>query len=550
MISRADPIIYYPRVPSPSRPCCNKPLPSIQKLVKSNSPLPFKFIKKKTKEIANELDGEDLPKTVLQYCCQRDFSTVKRIAKSPGWSNFSISEMPNIFIKKCNACMGFCDFSSKDADYTSKNIKKRLIEDIKEALETAKYAKRLNQDTLQSFVDMFKENIFTRPYISLSYFAAFYANVCNPNDFMLLNLEWMHLDPIYKAFESFLNSNCIRPVCITSFLTKDFIHNLFEVLKHSPDKREQMAICSILLTIGHNFLSTHKMIQSEATEFLVISQFDISVQYSLSSFFEFFSVWTTIYKPKEKIPQSSSSFVTKQSPGLFGRRYSSLSSISAQSAPCSALSLSRQKYLKTNIMPLVKLDSFALFEDSFSSTVCSFIRSDKKNTDIFIDYMLKHWPVRNTKKQVAFFDSMMKVIDLFWKHISDDIVNKLVKHVTKSFADFTTQISQAALNIVTNKSFQALFTAKWDVCGPLMYKSACDSMSNHWSEDTRALAAKIMDILEKIDPSVKTSKCCSADDSIVSSFGVEVAFASCAEDEENIRNETWSVIRSMANVNN
>ena len=494
----------------------------------------------------NEYDGEILPKTVLQYCCQRDFSTVKKITKiSSDWSRLSVTEISNAFVKMCNACTGFCDFSSQEADYTQKIIKIHLIEDIKEAIETAKYAKGLTRESLQCFVDMFNENIFSRPFVSLSFYANFYSKACNSDDFVVRNLEWPHLDPIYKCFESFLGSNCIRPACITSFLTKDFIHNLFEVLKHSPDKREQTAVCSLLLTIGTNFPSTQTMIHKESTEFLIISQYDVSVQYSLSSFFEFFAVWTTIYKPREKKTNLSNSVGHFRIPVSSAGKNSSLTSFSLLYTPLSCgVAAARQKYLIANILPLSMIDTFESFEDSFTDTVCAFISTDKKNADVFVDYMLKHWPIRSTKKQVVFFDSMMKVVTSFSKYLSNENISKVVRHTTRSFNDSTTQISQTALRIVTGKGFQSIISSKWNVFGPLTYKSAQESLNNHWSQETKDLASKVMKSLEKINPNVNELL---NDSSLNNSGKEEVVFLSSTEEkEENARKETWSIIKSMA----
>ena len=544
--SRVSPVIFQPKKSISGKPPALKSLPSIPPINQTSS-MVFKVIRKKgikSHEILQEFDGENLPQTIVQYCCQRDSSTSSKIIQTPSWSQINISEVPSLFIKKCNACCGFCDFSQQDADYSQKITKTHLIEDIIEGFESVKLSKRLSLDCIQAYFNMFGTNIFQRPLVSLPISITKNFNFYQSNDYVIRNMEWPHLELIYKSFESLLNSNTIRSSFIHNYLTTNFIHQLFLIFRYSPDKREQMAICSILISIGSKFQHTHSSIHKECTEILLISHIDSSIQYSLSSFFEFFSVWTTIYKPKMRLPPMTSATVTSLKQGMHHSHSISISNsqqsllqiagmntvfspnIQGHNTPnahkmtpppsqitnstsnpkLSAAQTQKKKrtYLRMNILPLVMLDAFVTFEETFTETIGAFISSDKSATNVYFEYMISHYPVRNTKKQKIFLQSINKILNSYWKHVDEQNIVKIVDLISSLFVDSCWQISDMSLRIGFSDGFLSVIKQNAICYGKKTYYFALKCSNEHWNDDNKDLAKKLIQKLEDINPEMKT----------------------------------------------
>ena len=231
--TRHSPVIFQPKKSLTQKPSPVHSISSIPSIPPTNSMF-FKIIRKKSNqsnEILQEFDGETLPQTIVQYCCQRDFSTSNKIIQTQGWSQVSVPEIPNLFIKKCNVCCNLCDFSHRDTDYSTKIIKAHIIESIIEAFESAKYSKRLSLDCIHAFINMFTVNVLLRPFASLPISITKNFNFEQTNDYVIRNMEWPHLELIYKAFEILLDSNTIRSSFLHPYLTPTFIHQLFLIFK-------------------------------------------------------------------------------------------------------------------------------------------------------------------------------------------------------------------------------------------------------------------------------------------------------------------------------
>ena len=544
--SRVNPVIFQPKKSINGKPPIAKPIPSIPPINQANSTF-FKVIRKKgikSNEILQEFDGESLPQTIVQYCCQRDFSTSSKIVQTQSWSQVNISEIPYLFIKKCNACCGFCDFSHQDADYSPKITKSHLIEDLIEAFETVKLSKRLSLDCIQAYFNMLTTNIFQRPLVSLPISITKNFNFYQSNDYVIRNMEWPHLDLIYKSFESLLNSNTIRSSFIHNYLTTNFIHQLFLIFRYSPDKREQMALCSILISIGSKYQHTHSSIHKESTEILLISHIDSSIQFSLSSFFEFFSVWTTIYKPKMRLPPMTSATTTSFKQGMHHSHSISISnsqqsllqiagmntvfspnlqnhhtpsahkttpppfqnqnSSSTTKISTAKTQKNKREYLRMNILPLVMLDAFVTFEETFTETIGAFISSDKSATNVYFDYMISHYPIRNTKKQKIFLQSINKILNAYWKHVNEQNAIKIVDLISSLFIDSCCLISDMSLHIGSSDGYLSIIKQNALSFGKRTYYYALKCSNEHWNEDNKNLAKKFLQKLEDINPEMKT----------------------------------------------
>lgn len=449
-VSRSRPLIFTPKRQKHIMPLLKPTLQSCsQDFILKLQPN-WKVVKNTQKKVLDDDKIEDITKSIIQYYTIRDTSTKRLIVKTQTLEKCQTGEIPQLFIRKCNTCCGFCDFSSEESDYSLKVLKTTLITELIDAIQSPKIAKVLTIECIQAFFKMFAANIF-RPLINIP--------ILRAND-TAYDLEWMHLRVIYDIFTKFMYTDTIRPNFVANQIDDLFIHNLFQCIRF-PDKREQKCACELLLAIAERYNFTGKVYMIEFSHFMSTASYDVYAQSSLNSLFDFFAEWTTIYKGKEWLA-----------------------------------------FFQNVLLPLMLLNNFNLFESSFTQVVCAFIRKNKLFVDTYIDHLFKHWPIVSPSKAKYYLNSLQTVIENFSRNISFYITVRLVAHISLLFNDCTSSLSQQSFRVSQTSTFLSLLSTVWNEIGVTVYNSAKISCNSHWNSETREMASKFLSSLESIDSDI------------------------------------------------
>lgn len=446
-VSRSKPLIFTPKKTKPILPVSKPARQSYSSdfLLKNQST--WRIVKSNAKKVLDDDNIEAITKTVIQYYTLRDLATKKLIVKSQPLEKSQVSEIPSLFIRKCNSCCGFCDFSVDENDYALKVLKTTLITELIDAIQSAKIAKVLTIECIQTYFKTFAINIF-RPIVQIPIL----TDIDNAYD-----LEWIHLRVFYDSFTKFMYNETIRPNFILNQLDDQFIHNLFQCIRF-PDKREQKCACELLLAMAERFPTLGRAFLIEIERYLSTAIYDEYTRNSLKTFLDFFAEWTTIYKGREWL-----------------------------------------SFFSHHVLPLTILQNFSAFEKSFTGLVCLFIRKNKLLVDVYLDHIFKHWPVTSPAKGKLYLTSLQTVVENFSRNISTYIFTRLALHISLLYNDCTSALSQHSFKFSQSATFLQLLMNVWNEIGPEVYKNAKTSHSSHWNHETRELASQFIVSLENID---------------------------------------------------
>jgi len=453
---RSNPSICHPKLTN--EPKGSPPL-RVSSLVPQNPKLSPKFILKTSKTTTNaplmfdvlKSDGEKVQNKTFTYVTPRDLSTSSLIAKTMSWSRVSPNEIPVVFMKKCNSCSGFVDFSDTQKDSDLKILKFDTLEQILEVLSSPISAKRLNQDCVLSLFSMFCSNVF-RPVPTLA--------DMNPND-VAYDAEWVHLEIVYKIFIQLIDSQSIRQSHIQSFLNTHFISGVFNLIR-TPDSREQKSICDLLFSIFDRFNSLRKIIYDFSEFYLSISSEETALQYSMPIFLGFLYDTFQISRPADV----------------------------------------RQFYLYY-LMPLHLHKYYGLYQPALCKIILAVISKDHCQIETFLLYLLHRWPITNSNKQSQYLKAVETVTEKYYKYVSFNTAKLLLKRISSMFSDYTSTLSQQSLFLITSIGIHSIITTNPEQLSEFIYYSALLSSKNHWLESTRAMAFDTMIALERINPLLK-----------------------------------------------
>lgn len=397
-------------------------------------------------------DGETLQTRIIRYTTQRNPTNKHLILQTIPFQRAKQAEMIQLFIAKCNSCMGFCDFSEPSEDTDIKKIKTETFEQLYEFITNPATTKRLTQECIGVFFKMFLAHIIRPiPYIEL----------LSPKD-MAYDNEWPHLQSVYKMFISIIENSSIRPTILQSQISPYLINTLFSNLT-SPDLREQRVVCNALMIISQKFIHTKRTFAIKSNSYIAAAYHDKAIQQSLNMFLEFYSY----------------SFPTVRQSEF-------------------------RRYVAFTILPLMQLPNFETFYLSYFETLKRFCSVEPSCVEICVKYFLKHWPITDVNKQLEFLDVFEDMLPQYSKYISRSTSFKLLKLISLLFNDATADLSQRSLSVVCSDGFKQLITINCHEFATMLYIEARYACQNHWIDKTRGTAVNVLFMLERLDPPLKS----------------------------------------------
>ncbi|OHT06336.1 hypothetical protein TRFO_25608 [Tritrichomonas foetus] len=391
--------------------------------------------------------SKNFTKTTQSQKSQNQVNSSKNIGLSH--SNF-LSEFNSNFLKMIDLCCKFCNFTDKNEDIQKKQSKSDTLDQINQTLENSENAKKLSHESVSSLFRMISLNIFRPiPVIHLL-----------KND-VAKDTEWPHLQKVYKIFITSLSCTSIRPAILQSIVNSQLIQNLFTIFK-TPDLREQKCISEVLTVIANRFVHTKKFLNQQCRNILLKSFNDESVRRALNYFFLFYLDFSQISRPPE------------------------------------------YKKIFTNILlSLILLDNFEMFSDSYLEVILLFFSFDGNLIDIFLKYLIKHWPITNISKQKVFISYIKEIISFieeFNHFIPQKTIFLMIRKFSCLFFDLTEDLSQISLSFINSGNFDRLISTDMEKYSTILYQAACEVNENHWINETKILAGETMQYLEKLNP--------------------------------------------------
>lgn len=426
-------------------------------------------------------------KSIYVYV-DRNLESSKLIEKTLNFEQVKPSEIPALFISKCRACCGFCNYRDDRFDTKLKQIKYETLHQLYNAITNQEFTKKLPTTCINTLFHMICINIFRPVNKKKNVFE--YTPDCDVCD-----KEWPHLELIYMIFQYILSTKLL---ILNSIQIKNYVRQLFKLLL-SPDEREQLEVCNALSIILKSFPDSRQIISAKTLSFLQSGLNDENIQKCFHSFLSFYAKNIQLLRPQKS-----------------------------------------QMFFKSFLLPLILSPRFSLFHESFLDVMKVTLLNDHDKANEYCLYLLNHWPVSNFKKQPAFLEILHQLVISYGNSINQKVSILLIKRLIECFSDPTADVSQQSMFMMEDDAFVNLFWEKASTLKNEVYAILRNVTSTHWIENTRSFAKETLDILIKSTPKEKLLE----ENSVIEAKTDNNDNNHASHVEMN-----WNIIKSMARKN-
>jgi hypothetical protein len=473
------------RVPTYPRSTTLKPI--IPKFSRSNrssprldlppsSPQPLAPLRKPAQP--RQSDDEKLASFILTYTVYRDTSRKKEIQRSSPFNRVPAKDLADLFVKKCEACCAFPDFTESSVDEELRSTKQDLLSEILSGLSNPIVTPHLKSDQISSLFKMITANLCRRyPHVSLAK---------KPEH--VLDREYSHIELVYEILDSVISFQTIPKAVVSPLITQLFINGIFFQIC-AYDLREQR---HVLQTIA-----------------LLLKQFPWATQPLFRRICRFCGPVVEDFRFLYAIPSISSILVTLVADVVKDAK-------------------TARKFFRDLLLPLHKCDNYGLYHCNLTRMIVHVIGLDKSLLREFVFFISKHWAVRSREKCSLMFNEISDVCDAFSVNFDTEIAVKLISKISMFFGDPDSDVAQQSLFLLISPSMKDILK----LCPQKLIKQLHDSAvvvsTSHWLADTRHFASDLVTELLAMDPSLSNStvSCCSDGE----------------HEADKRRKETWALI--------
>jgi len=364
-----------------------------------------------------------------------NFKNVKLFVETPA------KDQQALFVAKCEECCQLCDFSSKSSDRKAKDMKVLFLKQLISAFNIPHLVHTMQQQTMTSFFHMISVNLF-RP------FPKIYRNYVLDTKDSYQDSAWPHISLIYNCLTS--SFNCAQAI---NELSLPFISRLVANCG-SPDERERIVVRDILYSIYTKFMSVRDFVRQAIG--LYFSNGNCS-----SELIQFFN-------------SVASGFVSPLNP-------------------------EHVTYYFKYIIPLHVLPDYPSYSKVLCECLKIYISKQMLILSPTILYLINHWPKSDRLKQSHFLSVLSEITTKFETHVSPKVAVDLFKLIGKCVIDLNTDIAEAALDIIFNKSFSMIIRTNSLLVFPSLIEKLYEASKGHWDDCIQNNALVALHHLSDID---------------------------------------------------
>lgn len=149
---------------------------------------------------------------------------------------------------------------------------------------------------------------------------------------------------------------------------------------------------------------------------------------------------------------------------------------------------------RTVFYPLFATDFAYMFEEPLHQ-LSSFFQSLEPATALWcLHYLRKHWPRASTTKQILFLHQFMRLLPTQPATVLENVGPLVLKIIAPCITSQNFKVSMLSTSFVTDDDFIEVYKPLPDAISDILIpaaKTAC----NHWNQDERDLAIRLMDKL-------------------------------------------------------
>jgi len=435
-------------------------------------------------------DSEAAPKTGLATSSTKPaklndtaFAVLPKLREEP------VSERPELFRKKLQACCKLYDFYSESMQ-KDKELKRQTLLEIVEYVNNTRNC--FHESVMQDVVNMVASNIFR----ALPAKDRSIHSLSDPEDEEpLLERAWPHLQIVYEFFLRFVVSNDVDPKIAKRYLDQNFVLKLMELFD-SDDPRERDYLKTILHRIYGKFMALRSFIRRaiQHTFFKVI--YECEIHNGVGELLE-----------------------------ILG------SIINGFALP---LKEEHKDFLTRALIPLHKVKSLAAFHQQLSYCMAQYVDKDPRLAYDIITSMLRFWPMSITSKQVLFLNEMEEALELTKPAEFLRMQEMLFQRIAFCITCPHFQVAERTLFLWNNDYIVRLINANRKVLFPIVIGALYTNSKQHWNSAVHGLTFNVLKLLMEADPQLFDE--CSA------------KHKDQSEEEERqdvVRKERWAILEEM-----
>ena len=362
------------------------------------------------------------------------------IKGSKSFSEVPPAEHTKLFIHKCTECKKICDFSSSDVDSKGKVTKTLLLKHLIQCFSMVGFLKMLTPELMKSFYEMVAANLFRT-------FPRFQSACPIDAKDSYFDQSWPHLSLVYQCLEASLNSS------LTSTMTSSFIYNIVSN-GVSLDSSERIAVRNFLHSFYARYMSQRIYVRRH-----IFGIFTMGM--TSSELIDFYASVVQGFNPPLKSEHVS--------------------------------------FFYQGLLPLFGHVNLVSFSNSLVACVSKFIEKGYILLQPTFEYLGKHWPCQDSKKQKAYLE-IIRTFLVSFDTFTDESLTYAFTLLGDAVRNDNIDVSELALDILMDDNFAAVYKLNPTIIYSVLFEKLYKAAKNHWDENIRTDAVACLQILSEIDP--------------------------------------------------
>lgn len=385
----------------------------------------------------------NMNKTVIFSTHFRNSNEDIRIYCSKDFAEVSLKDTRNLLIDKCKECSKICDFTSEAKDSKAKTNKSTLLREIARSFSNPHISKTLSNDVIRNFFNMISKNLF-RPFPSIRRESAV--------DFhdSIFDAAWPHISLVYECLNACSSYSTIKEFPPT------FLSNLVNNTL-SPDERERKEAKVALNNIYNKFSSTRFTIRQRCS-------YLFNNRKCSSELLDFFYTVASGLTPPLK----------NETIEMYNRE----------------------------ILPLHCFDNYSTYYNYLFQVICRFIAKSESLLQSTFDYLVKHWPCTDRRKQKLFLIEYEDLVINFDNRMTKQMILQFFRKVNECITNESVEVVNSALEILQNPNLRSYVNENAHNLYFMLIFSISSVENDHWNDELREFAKNTLRILNQTNPEV------------------------------------------------
>ena len=187
---------------------------------------------------------------------------------------------------------------------------------------------------------------------------------------------------------------------------------------------------------------------------------------------------------------------------------------------------------RTTIFALYATPFIQYFSSLLSQISMIFFSRDPLIANWCIIFLLRHWPLTASHKEVYFINQMLAICPYFRVKNNTKVAMKIIKQIGICISSNNFKVSKAALDFIKEDIFFEIFESLTQEYYQILFPRIKNA-SKHWSSEVRETSSSVAKLLYNMNHNLTTN--------IVTSMNI-------SETQENEVRKYWSIIQDAARV--